>query len=81
MRRITETKCTCRACGNVWFYGKAEAAQQTANALNNAGNALLCCGGCLPAAFLADKKVVDLGQCPKCRSKAVTKETVTHEVP
>lgn len=77
---IKETKCTCSACGNVWFYGKQEAWEQKANAMSNAGKAMSCCGGCWPALFIHDKQVIDLNKCPKCGSKAVKKEEVTHSV-
>ncbi len=87
---IKETKCTCQACGNIWFYGKQEYWQNKADRMQNfgkelegAGNDMMCCGGCLPAAFLPKpqtKQVKDLNKCPKCNSSAVKKEEVTHEV-
>ncbi|MFJ5625467.1 hypothetical protein ACIQD3_22820 [Peribacillus loiseleuriae] len=87
---ITETKCTCKGCGNVWFYdkrdekiAKAERLEALGNDMSNAGKSMMCCGGCLPAAFLPNKekvKVKDLNVCDKCGSKAVGKETVTHNV-
>jgi predicted nucleic-acid-binding Zn-ribbon protein len=77
---IKETKNTCKACGNVWFYGKQEVKQQKAAAMQNAGKGMMCCGGCLPAALIPDKKVIDLSKCPKCGSKAVVCEKVTHRV-
>jgi hypothetical protein len=81
MKKIKETKCTCAACGNVWYYGKTEALEATGAALQNAGKAMMCCGGCFPAVLIPDKKVVDLNKCPKCNSQAITKEVVEHEVP
>ena len=77
---ISETKCTCAACGNVWYYGKQEASDIKAAKMQNAGKAMMCCSGCLPAILIPDKKVVDVDKCPKCGSKAVKKEIVTHEV-
>lgn len=79
-KTIKETKNTCKACGNVWFYGRQDVAQQRAGALHNASKAMMCCGGCLPAAVIPEKKVVDLNKCPKCGSKAVVSEEITHEV-
>ena len=79
-KQIRETKCTCSACGNIWFYGKEEALEQTGAAMSNLGKSMMCCGGCLPAVLVPDKKVVDLTKCPKCGSKAVKKEQVIHEV-
>jgi len=77
---IQETKCTCSACGNIWYYGKQEKSEQTANALSNLGKGMMCCGGCLPAALIPDKKNIDLNKCPKCGSRAIKKEVVDHEV-
>lgn len=89
-RKIQETKCTCVACGNVWFYGKEEVAEQTAqqienlgNALSNCGKTMMCCSGCLPAIFIPEKQmteVPDLDQCDRCGSKAVKKAIVVHHV-
>lgn len=80
MKTIQETKCTCTACGNVWYFGKQEAVEQAGNAMQDVGKSMMCCGGCIPAAFLPNKKVIDLKQCPKCHSKAVNCEVVKHEV-
>lgn len=87
---IVETKCTCKACGNVWYYDKrdeqmykAEKLQEAGNNLSNAGKNMMCCGGCFPAAFIPEKntpKIKDLNVCDKCGSKAVEKETVEHHV-
>jgi hypothetical protein len=81
LRKIRETRVTCTACGNVWHYGKSEEWESTGAALSNVGKSMACCGGCVPALLIPDKKVVDLGKCPKCGSKAVRKETVEYEVP
>jgi len=51
--------------------------------LGNAGNDLMCCGGCWPAAFIPEKQkqtLIDPNKCPKCGSAANKKETVTHEI-
>lgn len=79
-KQITETKCSCQACGNTWFYGKKEQRENAAANCSNAGKAMACCGGCLPAAFIGDKEVKDLGSCPECGSKAVEQEQITHYV-
>lgn len=81
MPKIKETRATCKACGNVWHYGKAEEIEATGAALQNVGKAMMCCTGCVPAAAIPDKKVTDLNKCPKCGSRAITKETVEHDVP
>jgi len=79
-RQITETKATCKACGNVWFYGKLDSIEQMGNASSNCGKSMMCCT-CSPCAlFIPDNKVTDLNKCPKCNSKAVVKEKVTHDV-
>jgi DNA-directed RNA polymerase subunit RPC12/RpoP len=79
-KKIKETKCTCNACGRVWYYGKEEVTASQLDALSNISKTMMCCGGCLPAILIADKKVVDLNKCPDCGSKAVLKEEVVHEV-
>jgi len=38
---IQETKCTCKACGNVWFYGKEEIAQNASNSIDSLRNKAL----------------------------------------
>jgi DNA-directed RNA polymerase subunit RPC12/RpoP len=79
-RQITETKATCKACGNVWHYGKSDSLEQVGNASSNCGKSMMCCT-CSPLALLIpDKKITDLNKCPKCRSRAVEKEKVTHDV-
>jgi len=80
LKEISETKCTCSACGNVWYYGKQEDLENRANAMSNLGKSMMCCGGCLPALLIPDKKLVDLSKCPKCGSKAITKEEIIHRV-
>lgn len=79
-KTITETKCTCKACGNIWFYGKQDKLDRFADSSSNLGKSMLCCTGCAPALLIPDKKVTDLNKCPKCNSAAVVKETVTHRV-
>ena len=80
-KKIGDTRCTCSSCGNVWHYGKAEVLESTGAAMQNIGKSMMCCSGCVPAAAIPDKKVVDLNRCPKCGSRAITKQTVEHEVP
>ncbi|MDD5738806.1 MAG: hypothetical protein PHY72_02700 [Candidatus Pacebacteria bacterium] len=80
-REIQETKCTCSACGNVWFYGKEDVAKEREKIRDNAGRAMACCGGCLlPMLLTPHREPIDLDKCPKCNSKAITKETVVHNV-
>lgn len=89
-KQIKETKCTCQACGKVWFYGKEEVYENRgkklenfSSSMSNAGKDMMCCTGCFPALFIPEKQekeVKDLNQCPECRSKAVNKEEVIHNV-
>jgi len=79
-RVIQETRYTCSACGNVWHIGKQEQLEASGAAMSNCGKSMMCCSGCAPALLIPDKKVVPLGQCPKCGSRASTSEIVTHEV-
>jgi len=78
-RRIQETKCTCTGCGNVWFFGKQDENERLVDTMSNCSKTLFTCY-CLPLLFLPDKKVTDLGKCPKCGSRAVKREIVVHEV-
>ena len=66
---VRETRCTCAACGNVWYYGKEEVQKNSAAKMHQVGKAMMCCGGCFP-----------VDKCSKCGSKAVRKEIVTHHV-
>jgi len=79
-KKIKETKCNCNACGHNWFYGKQEVLESTGAAMGNVGKSMMCCGGCLPAVLIPDKKVTDLNKCPKCGSKAIKKVVITHHV-
>jgi hypothetical protein len=77
---VRETKCSCSACGNIWYYGKEEVQKNKAAKMHQVGKAMMCCGGCFPALLIPNKEVVNLDKCSKCGSKAVRKEIVTHHV-
>ncbi len=79
-KKIHETRVTCLSCGNIWHYGKQEEMQNMGNAMQQAGKSMMCCTGCFPALLIPNQKVADFNKCPKCGSKAVKKEQVTHEV-
>jgi hypothetical protein len=79
-KTISETKCTCNACGHIWHFGKKEKTENAMNALHNFGKAMSCCGGCAPAVLIKDKEVTDLKQCPQCKSHNVKFEEVSYEV-
>lgn len=78
--QITENKSTCSACGHIWFWGLSEITENISATTDNCMKGTCCCLGCLPAIFIPDKKVVDMGKCPKCGSRAVRQEKVTHDV-
>lgn len=90
VKKIKETRCTCSACGNIWYYGKEEKwqnfgdkMQSAGSSMSNTGQDMMCCSGCLPAGFMSrhqEKEVKDLDKCPECGSKAVKKEVVEHVV-
>jgi hypothetical protein len=80
MSTIKETKCTCSACGNIWFFGKQEVLENASKAMGNLGKDMMCCTGCLPAIFIPEQKVIDLSKCHKCGSRAIKKEEIIHEV-
>lgn len=78
--KITETEMTCRSCGHVSYYGKAEELISSGAAMQQAGKSMMCCSGCGPAAFLPTQKSPDLSRCPQCGSRAIVKRKVIHEV-
>lgn len=71
---IQETKCTCKGCGNIWFYGKDESQEgfgekmqragdkmiNSGRSMRNAGKSMMCCSGCAPAAFIPDGQKIDI---------------------
>jgi len=77
---IKETKCVCVECGKVWHYNKKDSFENNMNKISNAGKAMSCCGGCVPALLIKDKKVTDLKRCPSCNSQNVKCEEITHEI-
>lgn len=90
VKSLEETKCTCQACGNVWYYGKQEYRENmglrlinSANQDSNCASDLLCCSGCLPAFFIPRNPhmpIKDLNKCPKCNSSAVKKVQIIHDI-
>jgi len=90
IKQIVETKRTCTVCGETWYYDKGEPMKNFGEKMENVGSDasnmgsdMMCCTGCLPAAFLPrhqKKEVRDLNECPNCGSKAADKETVVHDV-
>ncbi|MCC6290856.1 hypothetical protein IT398_02225 [Candidatus Nomurabacteria bacterium] len=80
-KEVRETKCTCVACDNVWFYGKSDIRLENQKKAGNQLKVMACCSGCwLPAIALPHQRVIDLDKCPKCGSKSVKKEEVVHYV-
>lgn len=76
-KTISETKCTCHSCQNVWHYGMRDKLANVGTALENCNNAVSPCGCCGGA---SKQKLVDLNRCPKCGSRNFKQETITHEV-
>ena len=83
-KRVWEIKCTCRSCGNIWFYGKQEVKESEQADVN-----AYLERGCFPPGCLStltspnekvNEKVISFGNCPKCGSGDITKEVETHEV-
>jgi len=79
-KQISETKCTCESCGNIWHYGKTEKIENLGNSMQQLGKSMMCCTGCARALFIPNKKVEDFNKCPKCGSRAIKKEEVVHKV-
>jgi ribosomal protein L37E/DNA-directed RNA polymerase subunit RPC12/RpoP len=78
-KRIQETRCTCLACGKIWYYGKSEVLSDFAAKTRNVGKDISACSCCWPMAYMSREKT-DINKCPNCGSKAVKKEQITHEV-
>jgi hypothetical protein len=79
-KRIQETRCTCLACGKIWYYGKSEVLDDFGAKTRNLGkniSGFSCC--CWPMYYMPREKT-SLNQCPNCASKAIKKEQVIHEV-
>lgn len=81
-KQIQETKNTCQACGNVWFYGKEEVLKAKGKSTKKCGEDMQNCGNalsCRPTVPFHDE-TIDLNKCPKCGSRAIKKENVIHNV-
>lgn len=78
-KKIQETRCTCLACGKVWYYGKSEVFQNYSAKLRNTGKNLSGCTCCWPMSYMS-RENTDLDKCPNCGSKAVNKEQIIHDV-
>jgi len=79
-RFIQETRCTCSACGKIWYYGKTEALSDFAAKTRNAGKNIAGCSCCCWPMYYMSREKTGLNECPSCGSKAVKKEQITHEV-
>src|SRR5271157_1047426 len=70
-KEVRETRCTCSACGNVWYYGKEEVQKNNAAKMHQVGKAMMCCGGCFPALLIPNREVADLDKSINARSAAL----------
>ena len=61
-RKQAQQKCTCKSCGNVYYYSSSDQKINVANAL--IGN------------YYTMNQVKDFRQCPKCGSRATGAKTV-----
>jgi hypothetical protein len=77
---MEETKCTCKACGNIWYYGKKEAIEAKLSGLNKFGDTLIRIGQGGMAWLIPENKKDLVNKCPRCNSSAIAKEQITHEV-
>jgi len=76
-----ETKCTCKSCGNVWFYDGKEAREIRANKVGRVGRDMIRVGEGLqgnttPWLIPEVNKKDIVNKCPKCNSSAIAKEKV-----
>lgn len=61
-KKEKQTKCNCTSCGNIFYYGQYDEVKNVANVFHGSLYSL--------------NQVKDLGQCPKCGSRAITKKEV-----
>lgn len=61
-KKQTQQKCTCKSCGNVYYYSSTDQKINVANALIGT--------------YYTMNKVKDFRQCPKCGSRATEAKTV-----
>jgi DNA-directed RNA polymerase subunit RPC12/RpoP len=80
MKKNKGTKCICKACNKVWYFGKEEVREKRSNQLHNASKGMMFCSGCFPAVLIRDKEVKNLNKCSNCGSKAIIKEKIIHNV-
>lgn len=81
-KQIKETKCICKACNHVWYYGKQDVAEAKGKKAKKCGEDMQNCGNalsCRPTIPFRDERV-DLDKCPECGSRAIKKEEVIHNV-
>lgn len=81
---VQETRCTCFSCGNIWHYGKKEIRDNRSKKMDNIGKeaaAATCCY-CNPLinATKTKTEITDFDKCPKCGSRNIKKEEITHEI-
>lgn len=74
-----ETKCTCKSCGNVWYYSgkeerelKSEKTSKTCRDMIRMGEGLQ--GKTTPWLIPEVEKKDIINKCPKCNSSAIKKE-------
>lgn len=85
MKDKEETKCTCKSCGNVWYYNGKEEREMKAEGIAKVSRNMIRVGEGLQGKTTpwlipeVNKKDI-INKCPKCNSSAIRKETVIHEV-
>lgn len=83
VKKIREWKATCQSCSHVWHFGMEDFKKDQQSDQKEALKGALCLTGCFPALLVlpTQEKLHLDSQCPMCRSKAIKKEEVVHEVP
>jgi predicted nucleic-acid-binding Zn-ribbon protein len=80
--QIEEIKVTCWQCHHIWFYDESDRTGfGTKPGIKTSLVKTWCCCSCFPlgfVAFLIPKK--KFNHCPKCGSRAIQKEIVTHNL-
>lgn len=69
-QKLIEYECTCQRCNKVFYYDNIEALDSVARQMYAAGSILLGRGA---TGMLVSGQAKDLGKCPNCNSRAITK--------
>ncbi|SHJ59965.1 hypothetical protein SAMN02745136_00501 [Anaerocolumna jejuensis DSM 15929] len=70
-QKLIEYECTCQRCNKVFYYDNIEELDAASRQLYSLGSLLL---GRTATAMVVSGQAKDLGKCPSCNSRAITKK-------